>query len=334
MIDVTVVLVNDGYASTAIAPLEVFSSAGVLLNAFAGEAPQPQFRVEVASVDGRPVQSAHQLALSPQTSISEIEKTDLIVVSAVGLDVDGAIAAHRPLLDWLRLWNERGAGVAAACAGVSFLAEAGLLDGWRGTTHWALAQEFARRYPKVEWHPEAFITEDDGVYCGGGVYGVIDLSLYLVEKFCGHDSALDCARSMLVEMPRVNQAGFAVLPLSSRHDDAAVRKAEKWLHAHFGEEVRLEALAAQLGMSPRNFERRFKAATGMQARNYLQALRVAAARRMLEEGARSVQQVSSAVGYDDVTYFRALFRRHTGLTPGAYRTRFGRKGEAMPAERG
>lgn len=334
MIDVTVVLVNDGYASTAIAPLEVFSSAGVLLNAFAGEAPQPQFRVQVASVDGRPVQSAHQLAVSPQTSIAEVEKTDLIVVSAIGLDVDGAIAAHRPLLDWLCQWNAHGAGVAAACAGVSFLAEAGLLDGRRGTTHWALAQEFAQRYPKVDWRPEAFITEDEGVYCGGGVYGVIDLSLYLVEKFCGHDIALDCARSMLVEMPRVNQAGFAVLPLSSRHDDPAIRKAEEWLHTHFREEVRLEALAAQLGMSPRNFERRFKAATGMKARSYLQALRVAAARRLLEGGARSVQQVGSMVGYEDATHFRALFKRHTGLTPGAYRARFGRRGEVLPAERG
>ncbi|MFD1381363.1 DJ-1/PfpI family protein [Fodinicurvata halophila] len=140
MIDVTVVLVNDGYASTAIAPLEVFSSAGVLLNAFAGEAPEPRFRVQVASVDGRPVQSAHQLAVSPQTSIAEIEKTDLIVVSAIGLDVEAALAAHRPLLDWLRLWSDRGTGVAAACAGVSFLAEAGLLDGRRATTHWALAR--------------------------------------------------------------------------------------------------------------------------------------------------------------------------------------------------
>ncbi|WP_022729939.1 GlxA family transcriptional regulator [Fodinicurvata sediminis] len=333
MIDVTVVLVNDGYASTAIAPLEVFSSAGVLLNAFAGETPRPQFRVQVASLDGQPVQSAHQLAVSPQTSISEIEKTDLIVVSAIGLDVDGALAAHRPLLDWLCHWNAHGAGVAAACAGVSFLAEAGLLDGRRATTHWALAQEFAQRYPKVDWHPEAFITEDAGVYCGGGVYGVIDLSLYLVEKFCGHDIALDCARSMLVEMPRVNQAGFAVLPLTSRHDDGAIRKAEEWLHAHFHEDVKLEGLAAQLGMSPRNFERRFKAATGMKARNYLQALRVAAARRMLEQGARSVQQVGSAVGYDDAAHFRTLFKRHTGLTPAAYRARFGREAERLPAGR-
>lgn len=331
MIDVTVVLVNDGYASTAIAPLEVFSSAGVLLNAFEGEAPQPRFRVTVASLDGAPVRSAHHLSVSPQTSIFEIDKTDLIFVSAIGLDVDGAIAAHRPLLEWLCQWNARGSGVAAACAGVSFLAEAGLLDGRRATTHWALAERFAERYPKVDWHPEAFITEDEGVYCGGGVYGVIDLSLYLVEKFCGHAVALDCARSMLVEMPRLNQAGFAVLPLTNRHDDPAVRQAEEWLHAHFAEEVQLEGLAVDLGMSPRNFERRFKAATGLKARSYLQALRVTAARRMLEEGARSVQQVGRAVGYDDAAYFRTLFKRHTGLTPMAYRTRFGREAESLPA---
>lgn len=323
MLGVTVVLVNDGYASTAIAPLEVFASAGVLLNTFEGREPQPRFRVTVASVDGEPVRSAHGMAVAPQVSIDEVEETDLVVVSAVGLDIDGAIAAHRPLLAWLRRWAERGAWVAAACAGVSFLAEAGLLDGRRATTHWALADEFARRYPHVCWHTESFITEDGGVLCGGGVYGVIDLSLYLVEKFCGRDIAVECARSMLVEMPRMNQLGFAAMPLATRHGDAAIGKAEAWLQRHQSQRVRFEELAARLGMSPRNFERRFKAATGRTPITYLQALRVLQARQMLEYGGRSIQQVASRIGYHDVAHFRALFKRHTGLSPAAYRARFG-----------
>jgi len=323
MLGVTVVLVNDGYASTAIAPLEVFSSAGVLLNAFDGREPQPRFRVTVASVDGEPVRSAHGMAVAPQVSIDDIEETDLVIVSAVGLDIDGAIQSHRPLLPWLRRLQEHGACVAAACAGVSFLAEAGLLDGRRATTHWALADEFARRYPDVHWHTESFITEDGGVLCGGGVYGVIDLSLYLVERFCGREVAVECARSMLVEMPRMNQLGFAVMPLATRHGDGVIGKAEEWLQRNLALTVRFEELAARTGMSPRNFERRFKAATGRTPRAYLQALRVIQARQLLEYGGRSIQHVAGSVGYDDVAHFRALFKRHTGLSPAEYRARFG-----------
>lgn len=323
MLDVTVVLVNDGYASTAIAPLEVFSSAGVLLNAFHGREPRPRFRVTVASVDGGPVRSAHGMAVAPQVSIDEVKETDVVIVSAVGLDIDGAIESHRPLLPWLQHWEQRGACVAAACAGVSFLAEAGLLDGRHATTHWALTDEFARRYPDVDWHTDSFITEDGGVLCGGGVYGVIDLSLYLVEKFCGRDVAVECAKSMLVEMPRLNQLGFAAMPLTTRHGDAAIVRVEQWLQRDLAQTVRFDAVAARAGMSPRNFERRFKAATGRTPRAYLQALRVLHARQLLEQGGRSIQQVAASVGYEDVAHFRALFRRHTGLTPAQYRERFG-----------
>lgn len=323
MIDVTVVLVNDGYASTAIAPLEVFSSAGVLLNAFEGRQPQPRFRVTMASVDGKPVCSAHQMSVAPQTSVHQIDNADLIIVSAIGLDIDEAITEHRSLFPWLREQADRGAWVAAACAGVSFLAEAGLLDNRRATTHWALAEEFARRYPAVHWHPEAFITEEAGVFCGGGVYGVIDLSLYLVEKFCGREIAVECAKSMLVEMPRVNQLGFAVLPLATRHGDRPIRRAEEWMQLHFTSKVRFEDLAARVGMSPRNFERRFKAATHYTPRAYLQTLRVAKVKQELEDGFRTIQQVACKAGYDDVSFFRALFKRHTGLSPADYRSRFG-----------
>lgn len=323
ILDVTVVLVDDGYASTAIAPLEVFSSAGVLFNRFTGRRPQPRFRVTPASVDGEAIRSAHHMQVVPEVSIDEVRKTDLVIVSATGLNIDSALADHRPLLPWLRKWADRGAYIAGGCAGVAFLAEAGLLDGRRATTHWALAEEFAGRYPAVNWHPEAFVTEDEGIFCGGGVYGLIDLSLYLVEKLSGHETAVECAKAMLVEMPRMNQLGFAVLPLATRHGDDAIRQAEEWLQERYQEAVRVEDLAARFGMSPRNFERRFKAATSRMPRAYLQKLRVTRAQHMLESGSRSVEQVAVTVGYNDVAFFREVFKRHTGMSPASYRARFG-----------
>src|SRR5262249_18005113 len=149
----------------------------------------------------------------------QIEHTDVIIVPASGLDLRDQIARNTKLVPWLRQWHARGAYIAGVCTGVGFLAEAGLLDGRNATTHWAVADEMRRRYPAVRWEPEQFVTEDGSVLCSGGVYAAIDLSLYLVEKFCGHEVALQCAKSLLVSMPRSRQSGYAVLPLSRPHTD-------------------------------------------------------------------------------------------------------------------
>lgn len=323
VLDVTVILMPEGYASEAVAPAEIFHSAGALWQSLRGDAPQPRFRVRIASVDGAPVTSVCALRLVPELAIQDVEHTDIIVLPASGLNVQDQIARSTTLLPWLREWHARGACIAAVCTGAAFLAESGLLDGRQATTHWALADTLRRRYPNVLWRPEQFVTEDNRLFCSGGVYSSVDLSLYLVEKFCGRDVALQCAKSMLLSMPRHSQTGYAVLPLSPPHSDAKVREAEAYLQERFDHAVSIEQLARMVGMSPRNLIRRFKAATGRVPGDYVQTLRVAAARELLERGAgASVQEVCSQVGYEDVAFFRHLFRRHTGLSPAEYRSRF------------
>ncbi len=319
---VTVVLLEGGYASTAIGPIEVFHSAGVLWNLLHGDAPQPRFRVRVASIDGTGVTSLCSLGLTPECAIRDIKRTDIIILPASGLDVQDRIARNTSLLPWLRKWHARGAYIAGICSGVAFLAECGLLDGRQATTHWAVAELLRQRYPKVLWRPEEFVTEDGRVLCSGGVYASIDLSLYLVEKFCGHEIALQCAKSLLVSMPRSRQSGYSVLPLSRPHSDDKIRWTEEYLQKHFDCDVFIETLADRIGMSPRNFIRRFKAATGRLPGAYVQMLRVSAAKELLEHGAASIQTVCSKTGYEDIAFFRSLFKRHTGMTPAEYRTRF------------
>ena len=326
VLDVTVVLLEGGYASTAIGPIEVFHSAGVLWNLLRGDALQPRFRVRIASIDGAGVVSLCSLGLTPECAIHDIKRTDIIILPASGLDVQDRIARSTSLLPWLRKWHARGAYIAGICSGVAFLAECGLLDGRQATTHWAVAEILRQRYPKVLWRPEEFVTEDGRVFCSGGVYASIDLSLYLVEKFCGHDIALKCAKSLLVSMPRSRQSGYSVLPLSRPHSDDKIRGAEEYLQKHFDRDVSIDALADRIGMSPRNFIRRFKAATGRLPGAYVQTLRVSAAKELLEFGAASIQTVCSKTGYEDIAFFRSLFKRHTGMTPGEYRTRFGQMG--------
>lgn len=322
LLDVTIVLVNEGFASTAIGPIEVFTAAGSMWNAMSGEVPRPRFRVTMASIDGAPIRSAYGLRIAPDTSIAEIDKVDLIFVSASGAVPEDWMKRHAEVPPWLVDWYGRGAYVAGVCSGVAFLAEAGLLDGRRATTHWGVAEAFKQTYPKVDWRPDLLITEDGGIFCGGGVNAALDLSLYLVDRFCGHETAVECAKALVVDMPRVNQSGYALLPLSPPHGDAKMRQAEDYLQAHFRENPSVEEVARHLAMSPRNFIRRFKAATGCLPGGYLQRVRVAAARQMLEDGRTSVLRVGTSVGYDDPAYFRRVFKRHMGLTPSGYRDRF------------
>lgn len=322
ILDVTVVLLDAGYMSTAIAPIEIFHAAGTVWNWLQGEELKPRFRVRIASIDGSSVTAICSLGLTPNCSIHDIKHTDIIILPASGWDVMDRIAKHTDLLPWLRKWHERGAYVAGVCTGVAFLAEAGLLDGKQATTHWGVAEVLRERYPKVRWRTDQFVTEDGRLSCSGGVYASIDISLYLVEKFCGHEVALQVAKALLLSMPRSRQTGYAVVPLSRPHSDDKIRKTEEYLQAHFDRDVSIDSLADRIGMSPRNFIRRFKAATGRVPSAYIQTLRVSEAKELLEEGAASIQDVCSRIGYADLAFFRNLFKRHTGMTPAEYRNNF------------
>jgi transcriptional regulator GlxA family with amidase domain len=323
MIDVTIFFPDQTFSSTATGPMEVFRTAGTLWNSFTGSKPCPEFHVTTVSVDGRAVDCDGPIRIEPNKSITDIRKTDLIFIPSTGIGIEDVVERNAPVVPWLLRWHERGVPIASVCSGVGLVAAAGMLDGKRATTHWSLAERFRQKYPNVRWMPELMVTEDHGFYCGGGVNAALDLSLYLVERFCGHDVAMQSAKALLIEMPRAWQAGFSIVPLKTEHSDESISRAQEWLHKNFAQSFPLEAPAARVGMSLRNFVRRFKQATGDSPLIYLQKLRVAAAKRLLESDHRSMQEISDAVGYQDVVFFREIFQRHTGVSPSAYRQKFG-----------
>ena len=323
ILDVCVVLLDDGYASTSLMPIEVFHSAGALWRELKGESPEPRFRVITATKDGKPARSPYGgMSITPQTSIAEVKHADIIIVPTSGLQLDEKLIENSALLPWLRQHYAAGAYVAGVCMGAAYLAEAGLLDGKRATTHWAAAPDIMRRWPKVDWQPGFFVTEDSRLLCSGGLTAAADVSLYLVEKLCGHEVAVQTAKALLLTMPRTHQSGYAVLPLSPPHADDRMRTVEAFIQEHYCEAVSNEVLAEQACMSERAFLRRFKAATGRAPAGYLQAVRIEAAKAKLERETASVQAVSEAVGYQDVSFFRTIFKRETGMTPAEYRARF------------
>jgi transcriptional regulator GlxA family with amidase domain len=323
LVDVTVVLLERALPSTSLAPLEIFACTGVLWNTLRGEPLQPRFRVRLISLDGHATRHAVPVRLVPDGSLTSVRRTDLIVVGAAESNLEDARRANAPLIPWLRRWHERGAKICGICAGASLVAEAGLLDGRVATTHWGVVEQCRRLYPRVRWEPERFVTESGNILCGGGVYAAIDVSLYLVEKYCGHEIAVQTAKALLLETPRIWQASYAAEPPRSAHDDHAIQRAQSWLFQNFQKSVHMEQLAARSGMSSRNFARRFAAATSETPMTYLHRLRVDAARHMLESRRKSIGDVGVAVGYEDEAFFRRLFKRHTGVSPRDYRARFG-----------
>jgi len=323
MIEVTVLFLKETFSSTATGPMEVFRHAGALWNYLTGSKPMPRFRVTTASADGRAVRCDGNIQIQPDMAITSVRKTELIFIPTTGIDVENVVERNAAVVPWLRRWHKRGAAIASVCSGVGLIAATGMLDGKRATTHWGLAERFREKYPQVRWMPELMVTEDRGFYCGGGVHAALDLSLYLVEKFCGHDVAIQTAKALLIETPRAWQSGFAIVPLKTQHSDETISRAQEWLHENFQRDFPLDELARRVGMSVRNFVRRFKQATGDSPLIYLQKLRISAAKRLLESDHRSVQEISDAVGYEDAAFFRELFERHTGVAPSAYRKSFG-----------
>lgn len=322
MLDVTVVLLDDGLSSTAIIPVEIFHTAGALWHELHDRPPQPAFRVRTVSLHGGAVRTPYGLTIQPAATLEAITQTDIIVVPTSGLDLDLKLVENSALLPWLRHHYERGAYVVGVCMGAAYLAEAGLLDGRIATTHWAVCDRLAARWPQVHWRPDLFVTEDSRVLCSGGLNAAMDVSLYLVEKLCGHEVAVQTAKTLLLPMPRTHQSSYAMLPVSRPHGDERIRAAEAFLQTNFQQEVSTQSLADRTGLGVRTFVRHFKAATGKLPAAYLQALRIEASKVMLERDARPIQSISSDVGYDDVAFFRGLFKRSTGMTPAEYRAHF------------
>ena len=264
----------------------------------------PDLEVRTATLDGAKAQSFVTVPLAPMLSLDAVGHTDLIVIPTAGMDLQEARSRNAALVDWLARRRGRETAVAGVCTGVSLLAAAGLLEGRSATTHWGVVDHCRALYPNVRWSADRFVTEADNIFCGGGLYASIDLSLYLVERYCGHEVAVQTAKALLLETPRIWQSAHAAQPPRSAHDDEPVQRAQRWLVEHFREAVDLDQLAAKSGMSARNFARRFKLATGEAPLAYLHRVRIDRARHELECAHRSIQEISQQVGYDDGAFFR------------------------------
>jgi transcriptional regulator GlxA family with amidase domain len=281
-----------------------------------------RFEIEIVSVDGKPIRYSNYLEITPDKSVEEALETDLILIPSSGYSLKTLGSYPATIMEWLKNQNAKKTGIAGCCTGVFVLAEAGLLKNKEATTHWAYATHFMKRFPETNLFYDKIITEDGNIFCSGGGTAGIDLCLYLIEKYCGKKTATLCAKNLLIERGRDTQSPFEVFKNCKKHKDFDIKKAQNWIEKYFDSNFQLDDVSSHVGMSIRNFKRRFKIATGEPPLVYIQKLRVDAAKNLLENRPSAIDEIARKVGYDDVGFFRKLFSRHTGISPSLYRQKF------------
>lgn len=281
----------------------------------------PFCRYEIVTLDGEPVTSFNRMQVLPKRALADCQDADLILVPGM-MGRPDQLLEQPELLDWLRQQSERGVVIASACSGAFLLAEAGLLNGCTATTHWQLADRFRQRYPKVELQIDRLLIDGERYLCAGGTSAHQDLALYLIEKFGSAQLAKACARMMLIDNSRREQAPFVNFRGCKNHGDKPILKIQQWLDKNYRGKVVVKQLAQASGLNERTFLRRFRKATGEAPLEYVQRLRIELAKKLLSGSDQPLEQITRAVGYEDVSSFRRLFKQLAGVSPTVYRQRF------------
>ncbi|MEI2749290.1 MAG: helix-turn-helix domain-containing protein [Ferruginibacter sp.] len=218
-----------------------------------------------------------------------------------------------------------GAEVASLCIGAFLLASTGLLNGKKCSTHWLYANEFRRMFPEVDLVDGSIITEEQGIYSSGGASSYWNLLLHLVEKYTDRATAILASKFFAIEYDRNNQSAFILFKGQREHTDPAIKKAQDFIEENFQEKISVDDLAGQVAVGRRSFERRFKKATSNTVVEYIQRVKVEAAKKSFESTRKNINEVMYDVGYTDTKAFRTIFRKVTGLTPIEYRNKYNRQ---------
>jgi len=281
------------------------------------------FDVRLAGLDGHSVSCRDGVSLHPQTAAADVTAPELVVVPGLDDDLDASFTMNRDWVPWLRTWHAAGSRIAASCTGAFLVADAGLLDGRSATTHWIFADEFRRRYPAVKVTADRMIVDTGDVITSGGATSFLNLVLYLVERFAGHDRANSAAKVLLVDGHRPSQRPYIAFGRERSHGDMIVHQVQEHIDLHLDDPLRTAELASRFGLSQRTLSRRFAAATGSGPQAYLQHARVRHAMLLLETDSQPIDLIRQRVGYNDPAAFRRVFKEATGLSPSGYRDRYG-----------
>ncbi len=286
--------------------------------------------VRIVSADGKAFRCPGNVLVEPQESLASINACDAVLVcdmySPIHTVPRDEYAAYG---DWLRRQNAKGTLICSVCSGALLLAESGLLDGREVASHWAYSELFAREYPRIRLRRDSILClshEGQGIVTAGGVTSWQELVLYVIRKFCGAEVARQTAKVHLLAGHEVGQLPFAAMNLQIRSEDAVIAECQRWIADCYQLDNPVQRMVYRAALHPRTFARRFRAATGRSAIEYVVELRVEEAKQILETSDMPVEDVAWQVGYQDPAAFRRMFRKVSGTSPADYRKRYSRIG--------
>lgn len=314
------ILVPESAVMEAISgPRYMFTSANQFLQA---SGHSPLFNVQLVGLTREVRLLDGIFSIHPDRLLSEVEATDLVIIPALFGDMSAAVDKNREMIPWIVEQHLKGSEVASLCVGAFLLAATGLLSGKKCSTHWAFANEFRNTFMDVDLVDGSIITEEERIYSSGGATSYWNLLLYLLEKYTDRDTAILAAKYFAIDIDRESQSAFMMFTGQKDHNDQEVFKVQEYIESNFQEKLSVDQLADLVAISRRSFERRFKKATNNTVVEYIQRVKIEAAKRRFEMSRRNINEVMFDVGYTDTKAFRTVFKKITGLTPIEYRNKY------------
>lgn len=283
------------------------------------------FDIDLVSVHVHDVQLDLPVQFHCGKTLADDFETDVIVIppmNAEGANMDQLLLKYAKLTHWLAEKYHRKAQIISLCTGAYFVAECGLLNGMPATSHWGAMDDMRKRYPLVNFRPERVVTQSETIITGGGGFSALSAILYFIEKTCGKETAITLSKYYALDYGRTSQSIFTIFSGHRGHNDQDIHRAQTYIESEFRADISVDLIAGEVNMSKRNFIRRFKSATALNPIEYIQRVKIEAAKKSLEAGESNIAYVTYDVGYNDLKTFRTIFKRITGLTPIEYRNRY------------
>lgn len=303
-----------------------FQTANEFLTAFGKKT---IFDVEYVGLNEYVQANNGEYTIKTNRLLRNVSHTDLLVIPPIFGNIDAGIEANVEAIPYFKQLHQKGTSLASLCVGAFLLAETGLLEGKKCSTHWAYIEEFREKYPRIEVEDGAIITEHDNIYSSGGANSLWNLILYLVEKFSDRDIAVMISKYFALDISRDSQSQFTIFRGQRNHGDLDIQKAQDYIESNYDDRIAVDDLATHVNIGRRTFERRFKEATNNTPIEYIQRVRIEAAKKSFEASRKNVSEVMFDVGYTDTKAFRDVFRKVTGITPIEYRNRFAKVADCV-----
>jgi transcriptional regulator GlxA family with amidase domain len=316
---IAILVLHDAVSAAIADPVIMFNG----VNDFLKEAGRPPaFKVQLVGLTKTVKLHNGVFTVHTDVLLKDMKKADLVIIPAMGGDLGAAIKKNRDFIPWIVKQSKKGADVASLCVGAFLLASTGLLNGKECSSHWLTANLFREMFPEVTLVDGRVVTDQNGIYSSGGATSYWNLLLHLVEKYAGREMAIMASKIYALEIDRKSQSPFIMFNGQKKHVDESIKEAQNYIESKVSERISVGELAFKFAIGRRHFERRFKKATNNTPVEYIQRVKIEAAKKHFETSRKNVNEVMYDVGYSDTKAFRTMFKKITGLSPLDYKNKY------------